>query len=368
MNENTKMNMKKVLNYAKNIVLSLVVLFAGLVLIPIIVLAIFLKIADPVSWSAIAMLAPVTIDNWFVNLVISFFTILPSVVFIIWIVRDSRKFKSKGVNTDPFLWGVGMVFPLILVAFPFYFIRRNITWLKEKKEMISASGDRGGLRGWYNMTNSITENTKIKINKGLNVLKWTAVILVGAYGLLFLFRIPFFIQNKSTTEQVAKIHATKLTMDDVMGKYLPADPGANADKTIAGIDANTNGIRDDVELAIFKEYPNSAKTRAVLLQYALVLQMVVTQPFENEKNVTEVVREKDRAHTCVGDTLVPSNPESGRTYAEVKKIDMYDNFVDKIQFNTDERKKAKSNFYENLRSFGPLDEVACDIDLSTLPN
>lgn len=211
-------------------------------------------------------------------------------------------------------------------------------------------------------------NTKIKIEKLLKVTKWTAIALFGSFGLLVLLRIPFYIQNKKTDEQVAKIHATKLTMDVVMGKNLPPDPGTEADKTVAGIDANTNGIRDDVELAIFKEYPNSAKTRAVLLQYALVLQMEVTQPFNEIGNVTEVVREEDRADSCVSDTLVPGNPESGRTYAEVKKIDVYINFIKKVQFNTDERKKAKSNFYEKLRSFGPLDEVACDIDLSTLPN
>ena len=68
-----------------------------------------------------------------------------------------------------------------------------------------------------------------------------------------------------------------------------------------GIDANQNGIRDDVELAIFKEYPNSAKTRAVLLQYALALQMEVIQPIVNTETVTEVVREQSRAHYCVGE-------------------------------------------------------------------
>jgi len=158
-------------------------------------------------------------------------------------------------------------------------------------------------------------------------------------------------------------------MDDVMGVNLPPDPGTEADKTVVGIDANNNGIRDDVELAIFREYPDSAKTRAVLLQYALVLQMELTQPFEETRNVTEVVREEDRADSCVGDTLVPrETPESGRNYEDVKKIDVFINFVEKIQFNTAERKKAISNFNEKIRSFGPLDEVFCDIDLSTLPN
>ena len=75
-----------------------------------------------------------------------------------------------------------------------------------------------------------------------------------------------FYNLDKTNEQVVKIHNTKLMMDDVIGKNLPPDPGAEADKTVQGIDANKNGIRDDVELAIFKAYPDSAKTRAVMLQ------------------------------------------------------------------------------------------------------
>ena len=122
----------------------------------------------------------------------------------------------------------------------------------------------------------------------------------GAFAILVVVRMFHFYNLKKTNEQVAKIHATKLTMDDVIGKSLPPDPGAEADKTVAGIDANQNGIRDDVELAIFKEYPNSAKTRAVLLQYALALQMEVIQPIVNTETVTEVVGgEQSRADICV---------------------------------------------------------------------
>lgn len=211
-------------------------------------------------------------------------------------------------------------------------------------------------------------NTKERINKAWRILWKGTVGIFAIFVVAVIVRIPHAIQENKIDAQILKIHATKLTMDDVMGVNLPPDPGAEADKTIAGIDANKNGIRDDVELAIFKEYPNSAKTRAVLLQYALVLQMELTQPFNETRNVTEVVREEDRADSCVSDTLVPGNPESGRTYAEVKKIDVYIDFVKKVQFNTDERKKAKSDFYENLRSFSPIKETACDIDLSKLPN
>ena len=160
----------------------------------------------------------------------------------------------------------------------------------------------------------------MEIKKVGNVIKKVIVWGILLFMLAMLLRLPFYLQNKKTAEQVVKIHATKLTLDDVMGKNLPPDPGAEADKTVAGIDANGNGIRDDVELAIFKEYPNSAKTRAVLLQYALALQMETVQPVVNKETVTEVVREQSRADSCVGDILVPrKDPESGRTYSILKK-------------------------------------------------
>ncbi|OGD32527.1 hypothetical protein A3C91_03815 [Candidatus Azambacteria bacterium RIFCSPHIGHO2_02_FULL_52_12] len=212
----------------------------------------------------------------------------------------------------------------------------------------------------------------VKKSWGMKIAKMAvgAVLVIFAlFIILAITRIPHFIDKQKTEEQVAKIHATKLTLDDVMGKNLPPDPGAQADKTIAGIDANQNGIRDDVELAIFKEYPGSAKTRAVLLQYALVLQMEVTQPFKNTTNVTEVVREEDRADSCVADTLVPrESPESWRTPADIEKIDRFISFIESRQRNTPERKKARKDFVEKLGSFSPLDEEICDISFSMLPN
>ena len=210
----------------------------------------------------------------------------------------------------------------------------------------------------------MNENTKAKMGKVLKILKWTVIVLVGLFGLLMLLRLPFFLENKKTDEQVAKIHSTKLTMDDVMGKNLPPDPGAEADKTVAGIDANKNGIRDDVELAIFKEYPNSAKTRAVLLQYALALQMDTIQPFENTGNVTEVSREQSRAYDCVWQSL--TDIKDYKTY--IKETDKLYTFVGERQRNTLDRKTARAKFAEQIRSYGESDNKVCDIDLSKLLN
>ena len=189
------------------------------------------------------------------------------------------------------------------------------------------------------------------------------------YFVLVIIRMFHFYNLDKTNEQVAKIHNTKLTMDDVIGNNLPPDPGAEADKTVAGVDFNKNGIRDDVELAIFKAYPNSAKTRAVLLQYALALQMEAVQTVVNKETVTEVVREQSRADACVADTLVPrKNPESSREYSDIEKIDAYIDFVKKRQLNTEARKKARTDFVEKIGSYSESENKVCDIDISMLSN
>lgn len=210
----------------------------------------------------------------------------------------------------------------------------------------------------------------------MSILNWgwrkilirTLVVIFIIYVALVIVRAYHFWIVDKTNVQVEKIHATKLTLDDVFGKNLPPDPGTEADKTVAGIDVNQNGIRDDVELAIFKEYPNSAKTRAVLLQYAFALQMGFTQPIINTETVTEIVREQDRAGSCVADALVPrKSPESDRSYPEVEKIFSFTDSVEEKQINTDRRKKVWLDFLKKVGSYSSMNNV-CDIDYSVLPN
>ncbi len=195
------------------------------------------------------------------------------------------------------------------------------------------------------------------------------VILILFIGLV-IYRIPAVLEKKKTEEAVLRIHAQKITLDDVMGANLPPEPNQELnDSTIEGIDANQNGIRDDVELAIFKEYPDSAKTRAVLLQYAFVLQMQTNQSIINTNTVTEIITELSRADSCVADVLVPrKSPESSRNNADMEKIDAFIKFIENKQLNTDTRKKADQDFYKNLRSYGESTNEICDVDILKLPN
>src|SRR3989344_3536683 len=192
------------------------------------------------------------------------------------------------------------------------------------------------------------------------LLKRAGIIFVFAFMALVVYRGIFYALPKEFTDkQVEKIHATRLSLVDVMGKNLPPTP-QNPDATVAGVDANKNGIRDDVELAIFKEYPNSAKTRAVLLQYALALQMEVMQPIVNTGTVTAVAEDGERAYACVGKIL---SRDDMRKYIEDGT--RLRSFVEIRQLNSDGRKKAQTDFYDKLGSHTSPRE-SCDLDLSTL--
>lgn len=217
------------------------------------------------------------------------------------------------------------------------------------------------------MEQNIEEQVEVKKSSWKMKIAKSVVGVLVALGVLFFIgvfiRVPHVLDQKKTDEQVAKIHATKLTLDDVMGKNLPPDPGINADKTVQGIDANHNGIRDDVELAIFKEYPNSAKTRAVLLQYALALQMEMTLPILNQATATAIVEDNEsRALKCIWS--ISSRDDMEKFTKETEKNE---NFVKEIQINIEIRKKYTHDFYGYVGSY-MMSQGGCDLDISTLLN
>lgn len=199
--------------------------------------------------------------------------------------------------------------------------------------------------------------------KVLKGLKWSGITMLILFVIAVIIRIPHVIEVDKTKELVAKIHATKLTLADVMGDNLPPDPGAEADKTFAGIDVNENGIRDDVELAIFKEYPDSPKTRAALLQYALALQMEMTLPILNKETATASVEDNEsRAGVCLW-TL--SSRDNLKKF--IADVDRYEMLVRNLQVNTEIRKGYMHDFYEVVGSFSSSNE-SCDIQPEYLNN
>src|SRR6185312_7755083 len=113
--------------------------------------------------------------------------------------------------------------------------------------------------------------------------------------------------------------------------------------TVQGVDANTNGVRDDVELAVFGQYGDSQKMRAALLQYALVLQMETMNPV-NKETATAIAEEDSRAYDCIGSVV-------GNNIAALEKVQQYRTFIENQQLSTPERKNIKSSFDKKAGSF-----------------
>ena len=195
-------------------------------------------------------------------------------------------------------------------------------------------------------------------------IRWPLVVLVAFYILLVLYRIPAVGEQQKTQDAVARIEAAHITLADVEGSVLPPMPNEEENNaTVAGIDKNNNGIRDDIELAIFKLHPDSAKVRAAELQYAMAEQMFLTDVFNTDTWIA-VAQQDSRAYACVGKSV----PNSNNLNADLQSVKTRINEVQNLVFNTNSRKDAENKAYTFTTSYGDLSGESCDIDLSTLSN
>mgnify|MGYP001575497927 FL=1 len=152
-----------------------------------------------------------------------------------------------------------------------------------------------------------------------------------------------------TNAAVAAIHANRLTEEDVFGELPPEPNKAENDATLAGIDANTNGIRDDVERAIYFKYQESAKLAAPAFQYAKALQMEFTDVY-NSATLVAVLQEESRGSLCIGD-------DDNRIQE-----------IERLVFNNKARQEAREEIYRKHMTSYTLPNDGCDLDSASLSN
>ena len=180
-------------------------------------------------------------------------------------------------------------------------------------------------------------------------VRWPLLVLALGFVILVAWRLKLLYELDDTNAAVAKIHANRLAWDDVFGP-LPVEPDKAAnDATLAGIDVNANGIRDDVERAIYFKYKDSAREAAPAFQYAKALQMEFTDVY-NSATLVAVIQEESRATLCIGDN-------DGR-------IEEIENLV----FNNKARQDASEELYEKYMTSYTLPNDGCDLDPDSLPN
>lgn len=74
-------------------------------------------------------------------------------------------------------------------------------------------------------------------------------------------------------------------------QVLPADPGEAGKLTLAGIDSDADGIRDDVQRYIALSYQNSEKTRAALSQSAFSMQGFLLDANDKDASLTHALED-----------------------------------------------------------------------------
>lgn len=192
--------------------------------------------------------------------------------------------------------------------------------------------------------------------------RWPLAALFALYVGLVVWRLPSFLEEQRSKEVAQEISAKKITLADVMGTNLPPVPNKEKnDSTVEGIDANNNGIRDDVELAIFEKYPNSARVRAAELQYAMALQLYF-KVFSTETWLAAVSQD-GRADSCIAETYPRENLSE-----YLKIVSGRSKEVEGLVFNTDQRKDAWDNAFDYTTSFGIPNKNLCDVNNSLLKN
>ena len=157
------------------------------------------------------------------------------------------------------------------------------------------------------------------------------------------------------------------------GYTLPPMPDkALNDSTLLGIDSNDNGVRDDVEIYIYKRYKegiNYKIDRAIAMQYAKATQVTLIEPEKAYENKTYMLMEN--AGDCEW-YHYDTHLKDATTYLEGRKYrqahDVFDAEMKDVIFNTRMRLEAYMKFNDALsghifESTSPTKDK-CDEDLS----
>lgn len=103
-------------------------------------------------------------------------------------------------------------------------------------------------------------------------------------------------------------------------RHVPPDPGPQNDTTLAGIDSNKNGVRDDVERYIAANYGEPPQKMAYLMQYARAVAPFVESTFASPAEALSAAGQRMRATEC-GASLIgpPDRPFSTAEMSDLNK-------------------------------------------------
>ncbi|MEK7175530.1 MAG: hypothetical protein AAB693_01870 [Patescibacteria group bacterium] len=116
-------------------------------------------------------------------------------------------------------------------------------------------------------------------------------------------KFSFFNKENKINDKENKIE-NKIEGKTIDGVKLPPDPGAEGKKTLVGIDSDKDGIRDDVQIAIYERYPTNPEFRKILFQVAKDMQDAVIAGAEGDRNkILKLMEESGKGISCLSDKI-----------------------------------------------------------------
>jgi len=171
---------------------------------------------------------------------------------------------------------------------------------------------------------------------------YAALVLALMFVALVIWRMFVLADNDQTKVDVARIHANKLVWSDINGELPPEPDTAENNATLAGVDSNGNGIRDDVERAIYLKYKDTPRVAIAALQYAKELQMEFTE-VRNSETLVAVIQEEGRGSLCILDNKIADS-------------------IEKMVVNTEQRKQYQEDILRKyMTSYSLFNTGECDI-------
>jgi hypothetical protein len=130
---------------------------------------------------------------------------------------------------------------------------------------------------------------------------------------------------------------------------LPPNPGTASLDTLEGVDVDGDGVRDDLEIAIYELYPLDKELRSVMNFGAIALHQQLLAG-ANSQGIDEAFDETSRWVSCMVKIRVRDGLPIDYATKEMAKIDT-------LAFNTTERVAAKFAFLRALdgRVLDPVD-------------
>lgn len=121
-------------------------------------------------------------------------------------------------------------------------------------------------------------------------------------------------QTATALEASQTVTLVPISLDDLffvipVGTGVPPDPGENGKFTIQGVDADGDGIRDDVEQKISLQYPDNGMARAYSYMVAMTIQNMIENSTDQQIQI-QSASELYQLNDCL-DGLLPSDAKHG---------------------------------------------------------